>query len=268
MQGAKMGIGKGAEMAGSAADSPGLTAFGQGMQMNPAQAQAAADIYNKAATAAVDKAMGSTAGTGATTPVAEMTATELGTGGAGAVAAPVAEVAAPVTAETAGALGAGTAATGAVEGGALAASGAGLGAAAALGTAVPIIGGGLALYGIGDQLGWWADGGEVKPGGGGMGPNSDIRMPKPGELLSPAYGLYKYGDRHGWWADGGEVEPGAQGQTGEVDGPGGPKDDEVLAALSDGEFVMPVGAVKYFGIDRLEKMRQKGLEHEKSMGIA
>jgi hypothetical protein len=40
-----------------------------------------------------------------------------------------------------------------------------------------------------------------------------------------------------------------------------------MAALSDGEFVMPVGAVKFYGIDRLEKMRQKGLAHEKQLGI-
>jgi hypothetical protein len=38
--------------------------------------------------------------------------------------------------------------------------------------------------------------------------------------------------------------------------------------LSDGEFVMPVGAVKKFGLDRLEKMRQAGLEFEKTLGIA
>ena len=59
----------------------------------------------------------------------------------------------------------------------------------------------------------------------------------------------------------------SQQQTGEVDGPGGPKDDEVMAALSDGEFVMPVGAVKYYGIKHLENMRQKGLAHEKQLGI-
>jgi len=31
---------------------------------------------------------------------------------------------------------------------------------------------------------------------------------------------------------------------------------------------MPVGAVKKFGLDRLEKMRQAGLEFEKTLGIA
>jgi hypothetical protein len=42
----------------------------------------------------------------------------------------------------------------------------------------------------------------------------------------------------------------------------------VPALLSDGEFVMPIGAVKKFGLDRLEKMRQAGLEFEKTLGIA
>jgi len=80
-----------------------------------------------------------------------------------------------------------------------------------------------------------------------------------------AYGL---GNALGWWADGGEVTPYSHGaRGGEVDGPGGPKSDDVPAMLSDGEFVMPVGAVKYFGLDRLEKMRQKGLEFEKTLGI-
>jgi hypothetical protein len=54
---------------------------------------------------------------------------------------------------------------------------------------------------------------------------------------------------------------------GQVDGPGGPKDDLIPAMLSDGEFVMPVGAVKRFGLDKLEKMRQAGLEYEKQLGI-
>ena len=63
------------------------------------------------------------------------------------------------------------------------------------------------------------------------------------------------------------VVPGARGRTGEVDGPGGPKDDLIPAMLSDGEYVMPIGAVKYFGLDKLEKMRMKGLEFEKQMGI-
>jgi hypothetical protein len=79
-------------------------------------------------------------------------------------------------------------------------------------------------------------------------------------LAGSALGLFK---------DGGKVTPGSTSRRGgEVDGPGGPKDDRVPALLSDGEFVMPVGAVKKFGLDRLEKMRQAGLEFEKTLGIA
>lgn len=65
-----------------------------------------------------------------------------------------------------------------------------------------------------------------------------------------------------------KVRPGATTQRGgKVSGPGGPKDDRIPALLSDGEFVMPVGAVKKFGVDKMEKMRQAGLEFEKQLGI-
>lgn len=57
-------------------------------------------------------------------------------------------------------------------------------------------------------------------------------------------------------------------EGGKVSGPGGPKDDMVPAYLSPGEFVMPVGAVKKYGLDRLEKMRQDGLDFERQQGIA
>jgi hypothetical protein len=54
---------------------------------------------------------------------------------------------------------------------------------------------------------------------------------------------------------------------GPVHGPGGPKDDLIPAMLSNGEFIMPVGTVKKYGLDKLEKMRQEGLEFEKHLGI-
>ena len=47
---------------------------------------------------------------------------------------------------------------------------------------------------------------------------------------------------------------------GEVDGPGGPTDDMIPAKLSDGEFVLNAEAVKHYGLDKLEKMNQKGLQ--------
>jgi hypothetical protein len=54
---------------------------------------------------------------------------------------------------------------------------------------------------------------------------------------------------------------------GAVHGKGGPKDDLIPAMLSNGEFVMPVGTVKKYGLDKLEKMRQDGLAFEKHLGI-
>lgn len=65
-----------------------------------------------------------------------------------------------------------------------------------------------------------------------------------------------------------KVRPGSTTRGGgKVSGPGGPKDDRVPALLSDGEFVMPVGTVKKYGLDKLEKMRQDGLQFEKQLGI-
>jgi hypothetical protein len=64
------------------------------------------------------------------------------------------------------------------------------------------------------------------------------------------------------------VRPGSTTRRGgKVSGPGGPKDDRVPAMLSDGEFVMPVGTVKKYGLDKLEKMRQDGLQFERQLGI-
>jgi hypothetical protein len=88
--------------------------------------------------------------------------------------------------------------------------------------------------------------------------------------LAAAGALALIGHKQGWFADGGQAKRGIQNHVagGEVDGPGGPKDDLILAHLSDGEFVMPIGTVKKYGIAKLEKMRQEGLEFEKQLGIA
>lgn len=188
------GVGKAGSLVKGVGDLTGsstLSSFGTGMNLAPAQAQAAGEAYRQAATQMVDGAIGSV--------VPEAGAAAGATEGAAA-----AGTAAELT---------GTAA--ALEGGAALAS--------TLGAAVPVIGAGVAAYGLGSALGWWADGGKVTPG--------------------------------------------AVQRTGEVDGPGGPKDDLIPAMLSDGEYVMPVGAVKFFGLDRLEKMRQKGLDYEKQLGI-
>ena len=80
-------------------------------------------------------------------------------------------------------------------------------------------------------------------------------------LLGKALGLKNGGNVP---AIGGEASGGrAQNpKGGKVKGPGGPKDDMVPARLSPGDFVMPVGTVRKYGLDRLEKMRQEGLEFE------
>jgi hypothetical protein len=67
-------------------------------------------------------------------------------------------------------------------------------------------------------------------------------------LAGSALGLFK---------DGGRVNAAAGG---EIDGPGGPEDDKIPAWLSDGEYVLNADAVRHFGLDRLEKMNQVGLE--------
>ena len=295
---AKQGIGKAAEMAGNASNSPGVTAFGRGMQLSPADARAGAQGYKESLEAAktqVNKALGPSPGdadtilaqqqagqaqNAAALDASQVGATSAGEAEQGLAAAQVGEAAttdaAAAAAEQLAAEQLAAQTTAAATETGLAASGAGMGAAAAVGTAVPVIGAGLALYGIGNAAGWWADGGQVQPGGPPKMSTHDLLMPGPVsqkegmnkfESFSPGARTIQFGQDHNWWADGGEITPGSRNQTGEVDGPGGPKDDEVLAALSDGEFVMPVGAVKYFGIDRMEKMRQKGLEHEKQLGI-
>lgn len=42
---------------------------------------------------------------------------------------------------------------------------------------------------------------------------------------------------------------------GEVDGPGGPRDDKIPAMLSDGEYVLPADTVKKVGVENLDKLR-------------
>lgn len=133
----------------------------------------------------------------------------------------------------AGAEAAGVAAAGAEAAGATAtAMGAGSAIGSALGAAMPWVGAAML---IGSAFDLFADGGEVKS--------------------------HKIGGRQG-------PDGVAENETGgKVDGPGGPKEDKVMARLSPEEFVMPVATVKLFGLDRLEKMRQLGLRYEKQLGI-
>lgn len=157
-----------------------------------------------------------------------------GAAAAGAEAAgTVAAGAEAAGAAAAGAEAAGVAAAGAEAAGATAtAMGAGSAIGSVLGAAMPWVGAAML---IGSAFDLFADGGEVKS--------------------------HKIGGRQG--RDGvAENETG-----GKVEGPGGPKEDKVMARLSPEEFVMPVATVKLFGLERLEKMRQLGLRHEKQLGI-
>ena len=87
-------------------------------------------------------------------------------------------------------------------------------------------------------------------------------------LLGSALGLFRDGGNVGGIKDAKVVDAVDGRKGGYADGPGGPKDDAIPAMLSNGEFVMPAGTVQLYGIEQLEKMRARGLRHEKKMGIA
>ena len=63
-------------------------------------------------------------------------------------------------------------------------------------------------------------------------------------------------------ADGGMPDGG-----GLVHGPGGPRDDMVPVRLSKNEFVLNEGAVRHFGLDKLNKMNAVGLENQARRGL-
>lgn len=71
-------------------------------------------------------------------------------------------------------------------------------------------------------------------------------------------------------ADGGEInanDPRNQNR-GLVRGPGGPRDDAVGPVyLSNGEFVLNEGAVRHFGLAKLQKMNSVGLQNQVARGI-
>lgn len=63
-------------------------------------------------------------------------------------------------------------------------------------------------------------------------------------------------DASGMYADGGEVR-----------GPGGPRDDLIDIKASAGEFVLNEGAVKHFGLAKLNKMNEIGLQNQERRGL-
>lgn len=195
----------------------------------PGQPQPGVDpvTATKLARTMVDKAAGSSLGYGAATPGVSMGSQQAAmlAQQTGAFGAEgLAATAAAAEGATVGAGAAGAAGAGAGAAGAGAAGAGAAGALSAIGTALPWVGGALM---IGKALNLFADGGQV----------GIDRMASGGRAMNP--------------------------KGGEVSGPGGPKDDMVPAYLSPGEFVMPVGAVQKFGLDRMEKMRQQGLEFER-----
>jgi len=64
------------------------------------------------------------------------------------------------------------------------------------------------------------------------------------------------GSALGMFAEGGIVNQSGYNKGGEVDGPGGPKDDLIATEIPEGAFVMPIGAVKKLGLKALHKMNE------------
>jgi hypothetical protein len=291
--------GKGIEWLGEKTGSQGMQQFGEGMRLGQAglREKAAAEVTAKvnevggalgdlSGFGGSEAAVGDLSGFSAPIPGAEtaVAGTEAATAAAGTEAIAGAAGAAEAATAAAAAAEAGTAAT-ALSGG--------LGAAgAAVGTAVPVIGAGLALASLLGAFG--ADGGEVEGGdepsirprgiGYARGAREAMSYAKGGDVaikatlgsmgMSPNFekedgstdwgslalgpGLSQFRDR---FAEGGTVAGRAPGfEGGDVEGPGGPEDDTVPAWLSDGEFVLNADAVRHFGLDRLHKMNNKGLE--------
>lgn len=95
------------------------------------------------------------------------------------------------------------------------------------------------LTGMGNTIGGWFGGGSS--GGSRYGMDAE---------MATSLGL----------ADGGTPD-------GEVHGPGGPRDDMIPAKLSKGEFVLNEGAVKHFGLSKLNKMNEVGLKNQAHRGL-
>lgn len=336
------GIGKDVSWMGDKLGSAGMQEFGQGMQLGQAGLR---DLATQRATAAVDQAMGNEIANIGTqygsmgTDVAQQVALEnmavsgeigLEAANAGVQAAQAGSQGAGLVAGATDAAligGAGelaTAGTVAAEAGTAAMGGLGA-AGAAIGTAVPVIGAGLAVASLLGAFG--KDGGQVH-GGRGIQPRIDPtpdgqpgyakggpvypmseqdmaqayeaqrqmmelakqagpteRMPvqqSAGEYVArervPVRDLASqrglslppreqfYTDPQAGYAAGGTVQGRAPGfDGGDVEGPGGPEDDLVPAWLSDGEFVLNADAVKHFGLDRLQKMNQVGLDKRRGI---
>lgn len=153
---------------------------------------------------------------------------------------------------------------------------------------------GQLFSGIGQGLGMWGRGGFKLPGFGMSGGSSGGSLWNDTNLYGadPAFVV------PGSFADGGHVgdvmdkqeaamaaanagpagawtlppmqrmaNGGVPAQGGVVRGPGGPRDDAVPAMLSRNEFVLNEGAVRHFGLDKLNKMNAMGLQNQAQRGL-
>lgn len=142
--------------------------------------------------------------------------------------------------------------------------------------------------GIGQGIGMWGRGGFRTPSFGGASPTGFGSInPISGEFMGSlefadgghvgdavmrrdaAMAAANAGPAGAWtlppaqrMADGGVPD-----QGGVVSGPGGPRDDMVPAMLSPNEFVFNEGAVRHFGIDKLNKMNAIGLQNQAQRGL-
>lgn len=157
---------------------------------------------------------------------------------------------------------------------------------------------GQLFSGIGQGLGMWGRGGF---GGFGLPGMSPMRSTNPSASLFNDTNLYGADPAFvvpGSFADGGHVgdvmdkqeaamaaanagpagawtlppmqrmaNGGVPAQGGVVRGPGGPRDDAVPAMLSRNEFVLNEGAVRHFGLDKLNKMNAMGLQNQAQRGL-
>jgi hypothetical protein len=95
--------------------------------------------------------------------------------------------------------------------------------------------GGAALEGVAGSMGAGAALGAAMPWIGGA------------MLVGSALGLFR---------EGGVVNQRPYMRGGEIDGPGGPKDDLIATEIPEGAFVMPIGVVRKLGRKALEKMNE------------
>lgn len=86
-----------------------------------------------------------------------------------------------------------------------------------------------------------------------------------------------FGDRFSNWYGGGTPQPdsytagidasGMYADGGAIRGPGGPRDDLIDIKASNGEFILNEGAVRHFGLAKLEKMNEIGLHNQERRGL-